>query len=321
MMSDVSYAQLQSVITTIAAGDAYLAAFKWENATHAYQVAGTQSQSIIAAGADPNADALDQQLQSLVSNLASQATAQQAQSLANQIVAIYTPIVNAIPQTPGVSPSIVVAPAAPTTAPSTSTTIAKWILGGIVVAGIGGIVYLMIRGPEMFENPARGVSAGPKRISSGKKTLIKKGRACHFIMKEGPDRHAGGSMLHDPSGRWWPRNSVLCGPFKKKAVKADVETSPEARHYLGKRQASIYVIDTPAKALGGWSYLGEIEEIRYTRTGRKKPGRYFHPFSKPGALFTMLKGKGKARLYKLGSFYRVELPRGAVLDARGFCWP
>jgi hypothetical protein len=318
-MSDYSYAQYQSAITTIDAGDAYLAAFKYENATHAYQVAGTQSQSILAAGANASADALDQQLQALQSNLASQATAEQAQSLAKQIVTIYTPLVAAIPVTPGTSAIVVAPPASPATSSSSSTTIAKWVLGGIAAAGIVGIFYLMIRGPEMFENPSSG-SAGPRRVG-GKKALIKKGRACHFIMKEGRGYHAGGSMLHDPSGRWWPRNSVLCGPFKRQATKSDVEMTTEGRHYLGKRQAVAYVIDTPSKALGGWQYLGEIEEIRYTRTGRKKPGRYYHVYNKPGALFTMLKGKGKARLYRLGRYYRVELPRSAVLDARGFVYP
>ena len=320
-MGDASYVQLQSAITTIAAGDDYLKAFRWENATHAYQVAGTQSQSILAAGANASADALDQTLQALQSNLASQATALQAQSLANQIVAIYTPIVNAIPQTPGTS--VVAAPVATPAAASTSTTTAKWILGGIAAAGIVGIFYLMWGGPKLFENPSGGSAGpkGPRRIKAGKRSLIKKGRACHFIMKDGGNYHASGSMLHDPSGRWWPKNSVLCGPFKKQAAKADVETSPEARHYLGKRQASFFVIDTPAKALGGWNYLGEIEEIRYTRTGRKKPGRYYHVYNKPGALFTMLKGKGRVRLYRLGSFYRIELPRNAVLDSRGFVSP
>jgi hypothetical protein len=170
----------------------------------------------------------------------------------------------------------------------------------------------------MFENPSGG-SSGPKKV---KKSLINKGRSCRFIMVEGPDVSCGGGMMHDPSGRWWPKNSVLCGPFRKLRAAQPDEGSSQAKHYLGdSHRAVVGVIDTPPKPLSGWTYLGEVDEIRYTRTGRKRPGRYFHPFSKPGALATIIKGKGKARLYRYGRFCRLDLPHGAILDTRGYVWP
>jgi hypothetical protein len=313
-MGDQAYADLASMGTTIDGGDAYLAAEKFENAVHAYQIAGTQGQSIRSeVHASPTldqADALNQQLQALVSHLASKATADRAQALAKELFAIYSPLVRSIVITPGGQTSI--KPNPPTNWPAI-------LLGGLVAVGIGGLFYLMIRGPEMFENPTPG-AAGPKRV--GKKTLINKGRACSFDLVDGGTVSCQGGMMHDPSGRWWPKNSVLCGPFKKLRAAQPDEGSPQAHHYLGdSHNAMVGVVDTPPRALGSWDFLGEVSEIRYTRTGRKRPGRYFHPFSKPSALATLVKGKGKARLYRRGRFCRLDLPPGAILDTRGYVWP
>jgi hypothetical protein len=319
-MSDQAYADLLSMGTTIDSGDTYLKAFKYENAVTTYQTAGTQGQSLRSelppSASLDQADALNQTLQALGSNLASQATAEQAQALAKQLFAIYSPLIRSVPVTPS-------APIAkPTDSPPTNW--AAIALGGLVAVGIGGLFYLMIVGPEAFddgrENPTSG-GPGPKRKPI-KRALINKGRACHFIMKEGPDVHCGGGMLHDPSGRWWPKNSILCGPFKKVRAASDDEGSPQSTHYLGSsHRASIGVVDTPPRAISDWTYVGEVDEIRYTRMGRKRPGRYFHIFSKPGALATIIKGKGKARLYRHGRFCRLDLPRDAILDSRGLVWP
>lgn len=128
-------------------------------------------------------------------------------------------------------------------------------------------------------------------------------------------------MLHDPSGRAWPARSVLVGPFRGNLRRAAPdEVSPAARHYLGgSHDPKIGSVDTPPKDLGQWTYVGDVERIRYTRTGRKSPGRYQHPFNE--GLMAMIHGRRKVRLYRRGRYYRLELPRGAMLDARGYVWP
>lgn len=205
------------------------------------------------------------------------------------------------------------ATAAPTpSAGPTFATVAMWTVVGLGIIGIG---YLLVKGPgELEENPT-----GAKRRP--RKSLIQKGRNVEFLMKEGGSHRCQGSMMHDPSGRYWPRTSVLCGPLSanaRRAMKEDI--TAEARHYLN-RDPRMARVDTPPRSIKGWTYLGEVEEIRYTRTGNRSPGRYFHEFSKGTALATLVKGKGRARLYRLGRWYRLDLPSNAILDTRGFVWP
>jgi hypothetical protein len=169
---------------------------------------------------------------------------------------------------------------------------------------------------------ARGNPAGADG-SSGRSKPIVKGRSCLFEMVDGSDVRCSGGMIHDPSGRRWPRRSVLCGPFRSRTRKAtDDEYTGAARHYLGGSYgASIGRVDMPPKALGAWDYLGEVDRIYYTRTGRRNPGRYQHQFNKSTALAVIFKGRGKVRLYRRGRFVRLELPPSAILDSRGYVWP
>ena len=205
---------------------------------------------------------------------------------------------------------------------------AKVALWGVVAVGLGFIAYKLVEGPPMA-NPRRGIrsytSREPRRLStpSAKRSLIAKGRACRFELVDGGAVSVAGGMMHDPSGRWWPARSVLCGPFKARVRRAEPdEYTGAARHYLGNSHAAhVGVIDTPPKALGEWEYVGEVERIYYTRTGRKRPGRYQHPFNKPTALATLLKGRGRVKLYRRGRYVRMDLPPGAILDTRGLVWP
>ena len=200
--------------------------------------------------------------------------------------------------------------ASPLAAPEPSPTnkIAVAALWGLIAVGLGTMTYLIVRGPA--ENPARGVRRSP---NVGRSPPIVKGRSTRFEMVEGPDVTCAGGMIHDPSGRAWPRNSVLCGPFRPRVRAA---TSEEyrgwAKDYLGSsHRPMVGVVDTPPRALGGWDYMGEVEKIYYTRIGAKRPGRYVHTFNKPSALATLVRGKGRVRLYRRGRFVRIDLPRGA----------
>lgn len=296
------YVALQSVGTSIDAADAYLAAKRWENATQAYQAAGNQAVALALtpASTPPNA-----QLQALQWKLASQATAKQAQSLAKQILALYT-------QAYGNSPQPIVPAKSTAIAQTQGTT--NWFLWGLVAVGVGALGYFIIRGPAGM-NPTSG-GRGPK----GKK-LVSKGHSCIFELKDGRDVKATGGMMHDPSGRSWPSRSVLIGPFRGNLRRAQPhEVDGAARHYLGNSHpAKIGLVNTPPKALGAWTYVGEVENIIYTRTGRRRPGRYQHPFNK--SWVTIFTGKKRVRLYRRGRYYRLQLPRKAILDSRGYVVP
>jgi hypothetical protein len=315
------YVDLQNFGTTIDEGDAFLRALKFENAVIAYQSGVDQGKAlgVELSATDPHviqASTVAAQLAALDWHLASQATAEQAQSLIKQMQVLYQQAYNAHPDAP-IAP-LVKPPVAPL---PTANKIGIAILWAGVAAGLGFLAYTIIAGPKVpRENPSGG--SGGSRRSGSKKALIAKGRSCLFEMVDGSDVRCSGGMLHDPSGRWWPKKSVLCGPFRQRVRPIDDdEYDGEARHYLGSsHKASIGSIDTPPKGLSGWDYLGEVDRIFYTRTGRKSPGRFQHGFNKSG-FTTFVKGKGRVRLYRRGRYCRLELPRGALLDSRGFVWP
>jgi hypothetical protein len=200
---------------------------------------------------------------------------------------------------------------------STASTIAQYFFWGVVAAGL---IFAPI--PHERDNPRLG-SGGPRGGSKKRKLPIVKGRSCRFEMKEGPDVTCAGAMLHDPTGKAWPARSVLCGPIRRKLRKAsDAELEGAGRHYFGgSYPARVVEIDAPNRSMEGWRYLGEVERIYYTRVGRKNGNvRFVHEFNKHG-LTRLVKGTGKVRLYRKGRFVRLELPRGAILDTRGYVFP
>ena len=318
---------LQNLGVSLDAADAYFSAKRWENAVSGYQSFGSDGVAFGAGlnASDPSivqASSLNSQLQALASHLASPQTAQQANTIAHQMLPLYQAAYNAAPfvatpagpMAPGTAPTTVAAPV-------NGTAVAKGVLWGLVALGLGFLVVMLWRAPPRMplENPMRG-PGGTKKT----KRPIVKGRSCRFEMKDGPDVTCVGAMIHDPTGRAWPKNSVLCGPFRARVRRAtDDEYRGASRDYLGTtHQAYIGVVDMPPRALGEWDYLGEVDRIFYTRTGKKRPGRYQHPFFKPTALATLIRGRhGKVRLYRRGRFCRLELPRGAMLDSRGFVYP
>jgi hypothetical protein len=306
---------LQNFGVPIDEGDALLARDKFENAVLAYQAAGNQSGPIGAEinPTDPaviQAASLNQTLQGLQWHLASKQTATQAQGLAKQIQASLADALARNPQAnPPANPTPVVTPPA-----KNPNQLAITLLWGGVAAGLLFLGYTIFKGPK--ENPTSG--GGSRRKRSG--SLIAKGRACLFEMVDGSDVKCAGGMLHDPSGRWWPARSVLIGPFRARLRKAtDDEFRGEAKQYFGgDYNAQMGTVNTPPKALSGWRYVGEVERIYYTRSGRRG-GRYQHPFNE--GLQSLLYGKKSVRLYRRGKFCRLELPRGARLDDRGFIRP
>jgi hypothetical protein len=153
--------------------------------------------------------------------------------------------------------------------------------------------------------------------------MIAKGRSVSFDMVNGDEIDAPSSyaMLHDPTGKRWPRHSVLVAPLKQLGRQTEGNSHTEA--YFGRDYLTLVgkVPSPPPKELPAWKYEGEVEMVWYTRIGLKHGGvRFKHKMNKM-SLSRLLKGKGKAKLYSRGRLYRMELPRNADLDDRGYIWP
>jgi hypothetical protein len=151
--------------------------------------------------------------------------------------------------------------------------------------------------------------------------LVCKGNRVKFVLKDGTKISARGSMLHDPSGRYWAKCSLLIVSFQRSGrLATDDERAGAPREYLGRtHQARVGSVSLPPKPLSEWELVGELDEILYVRPGRKAPGSFFHKFG--GRRIETFWRKGKARLYKLGRSYRVELGHRCLADDRGIVTP
>lgn len=142
---------------------------------------------------------------------------------------------------------------------------------------------------------------------------------------EAPARHG---MLFDATGRDWPACSLLVAPFEQGRRDADErELSGGGKAYFGK-SASVRAgaIELPDRSLRGWQERGEVSEVYYQRAGTRAPGRYRHKFHAPTGLLRVvfaLKSAAKepAILYSMGRMYRLELPKGCIIDDRGIVLP
>jgi hypothetical protein len=160
--------------------------------------------------------------------------------------------------------------------------------------------------------------------------LIVKGHAVSFDLVDGDkvDAPAKYGMMHDPTGRYWKKTSILIGPYER--LREESDGDKYTRDYLGRnfdvRVGETYLnragdMKLPPKALSAWTYEGKVEKIWYTRHGHKQGGtRFQHEINKPSVV-RFFKGKGEGRLYRCGAWLRYDLSRGAISDGRGFVWP
>lgn len=151
--------------------------------------------------------------------------------------------------------------------------------------------------------------------------LICKGSRVHFVMKDGRKISAKGSMLHDPKGRYWPKNSMLVVVFQRGTrLATDDERAGAPKEYLGRtHKAHVGSVELPPKPLSEWDPLGEIKTLLYVRPGRKAPGAFYHHFGQ--RRIEAFWKKGKAFLFKRGSAYRIQMSRGSLADDRGVVYP
>jgi hypothetical protein len=155
--------------------------------------------------------------------------------------------------------------------------------------------------------------------------LMVKGTRVAFDMQEGGEvivRSKSG-MMHDPKGIAWPRCSLLVGPFQRTGHHPEREGA-DARAYFGRSYSLLQgqVASPPPRALSSWEKLGPVEQIWYTRTGSRFTGKFRHPFNQPGVVTQIFKGKGRPPiLYAHGSFLRLEMQAGCLVDSGGIRWP
>ena len=213
-----------------------------------------------------------------------------------------------------------------------TVSLVKW--GAILVASLAGAYVVSQVVPPIARllpdkrpkaNPLPG-RRGPHR---GKRALIAKATHARFDMVDGRRISCRGTMMHDPSGRYWPKNSCLIGSFRKGPERVSDDAFWGApRDYLGRGYRARYgSVNLPPRSIRSWTFVGYVSrgepedgEIQYVRRGIRARGAFYHPFNRR-SLFSITHGNGRVRLYRFGSFYRLELPRRSIIDDRGFVWP
>lgn len=175
------------------------------------------------------------------------------------------------------------------TAPSSST---PWIIAGIVVVG------------------ALGLYAYSRRTGSpGEAPILIKGKGVSLLMTDGrvlrSPRTYG--MIHDPSGVYLPPSDVYIGPYE--LTRSGVDLDRSGKQYFGSRyDAELASVSPPS---GAWRHIGHADEILYDRDRGvySAPIPYAHEFKHP------------VSVSQNGSWKRLELPPGAVVNWRGFVSP
>lgn len=159
--------------------------------------------------------------------------------------------------------------------------------------------------------------------------LVAKCYSNTLVLKDGRRIRPRGAALHDSSGKSWPKNSVLFSVFAKSG--GDLrDLDKEARRW-SKTPENVRAgsLELPPKSLGEWCLVGVVEKINYTRYG-EHADKYTHSFDGHGnksgdgpisAAMLFEENTPHPVLYSRRGLYRMELPRGAVFNWRGFVWP
>ena len=118
-------------------------------------------------------------------------------------------------------------------------------------------------------------------------------------------------MVHDPSGKRLRRCDFYVLPLQQStgipATKVSKETQSIAKNFYGSdTPLRIGRVDLPT---GTWHRVAQVAFIRYRRQGNRR-GNFEHPYEIPVWLYD-----------NAMPAWRIALPNGCVVDARGFVWP
>lgn len=118
-------------------------------------------------------------------------------------------------------------------------------------------------------------------------------------------------FLHDHTGRLLRRCDFYvlpCARSMTQSVRIDPTVIRKAQDYYGQDVKLEHVnVDIPKAS---WHRVAQIQRIIYKRTGKHR-GHYQHPYNQPVWLYASDAPPG----------WRVELPDGCIVDARGFVDP
>lgn len=122
-------------------------------------------------------------------------------------------------------------------------------------------------------------------------------------------------MLHDPSGRQWPKCDVLMMKGQLKPQDSQVRRPTEAaKDYFGAVPIFQQSFKIPPKDYDGWKEVGQCVEIYYDRVGATEDP-FHHPFDRSALpiLYTAtIDGK---------KFWRLSTGTGCEINERGYVWP
>jgi hypothetical protein len=147
-----------------------------------------------------------------------------------------------------------------------------------------------------------------------------KGTHVMFDMAEGTRIKcpARDGMIHDPTGRAWPRCRVLVGPFRRS--RREIEPTKEMVKYYGKDYRPTAATVTLPRGEKK-TKLGEVVMIYYLRLGTRAPYGFHHPFKNESKFLGAVLRRHPAHLYEVGNFYELVLPDGCIVDDRGYVFP
>jgi hypothetical protein len=137
------------------------------------------------------------------------------------------------------------------------------------------------------------------------------------------DLSAGGSckppashgLIHDPTGRGWPKNSLLIGPFTKTGRMIE-DPSDDLQEWFGSEyETKEGDIHFPPRE--GWTDKERTHAIWYTRSGGAPYGRqpFVHHIKKRS--FPFFGKKIAVWVSSRGDWLRVDFPQGLKVSWRG----
>jgi hypothetical protein len=152
--------------------------------------------------------------------------------------------------------------------------------------------------------------------------LVVKGRRIVVHLTAGKKLYAS-AMMHDETGKQWPRTSVLLASFRKIGTPLDDMTYFGEDYTPHEGVLEIQGELRAVKALSSWRLVGQAIEIDYDRKGGALKGvseKDYEPFKKNAYKHDFKKPVNVYR-HRSGKALRIELGPSARLNWKGFIYP